>query len=512
MEAKNPSSNQKRKQPDCNLPSKKRAVPSLTATEEQSYIAQFEELLIAFVEHMEAASTCLEGIVSFVQSNELSYPVLLESAIIVFELEDKVQKYKRNASVCADLISELRDVDDATVNSRGYVIPQNKALRLETFFVNDCHCERHTKFTRGELISLLDHLRIPEWIHAGSYCYHREELTIFTLEHLMGGQSFSRQADRQDFGGSVTRWLVGYWAFIHLIHERSSQLIVGPDALRMWVPYFPYFADKIYDCILKAHSTRPRNRNSTDGHLDHIDLPRREEFNICFNLDAKAAKICPTDGSDQEPQVSPFRKPDSPEMQTVFWIPYPEIHALKMLGGQLPNGLWGFSFGGISVQTERPPDDAMCSMMELDECIAEACVDKHERLYAGYTTDSMFAGWHLCLHCRHFPIPGFGNPLTEFQANENEVFIPEREIMDQLIGRTANLFPILDQWRHVSVLENGKNIIEEVQVIYFLANCITCLRGEGNAGMSLRGFDCSAPTLEEYLGGMQTYKSASTKE
>jgi hypothetical protein len=502
-EARNPFSGKKRKGLRFYLPRKKRALLSLTVAE-QSYIAQFEELLLAFIGKMEAATACLEDIVSFVQNNELFYSVLLHTAEIVIKLEDEVEDNQYNALVCADLISELSDVDDATVNSAGYLVPQNKALRLDTFYLNDCHCEQHTKFKRGELISLLDHLQIPEWIHAGSYRYHREELAVFTLEHLMGGQSFFLQADSPNFGGSETRWSVGYWAFIHLLHERCYHLIAPTTAIQMWVPYFPYFADKVYDYILKSHPRRSRNGNVSDVHLDHPDLLRREDLNICFFLDAKASRICRT-GSGPESQASPFRKPASWEIQATFWDAHHRMHALKMLGGQLPNGLWGFVFGPTSGQR---PDDAMWKLGKLDEAIAEACLNVHGRLYAGYA-DAIFAGWSLCLRCRHVPVPGIDNPLTDFQKNENEIFKPARETIEQLIGRTVNLFPILDQWRHVKVLKNGENIIEEMHVIYFLVNCITCLR-EGNVCSSLRGFNCPPPTLEEYLGGMQTYKSAST--
>jgi hypothetical protein len=502
-EARNPFSGQKRKQLRHNLPRKKRAVLSLTVAE-QSYIAQFEDLMIAFVESMEAASACLDGIVSFVNNNDLSYSVLLKATIIIIELEEKVQKYKHKALVCAELISELTDIDDVTASSAGYLVPQNKVLRLETFYLNDCHCEQHTRFTRGELISLLDHLQIPEWIHAGSYRYHREEIAVFTLEHLVGGQYFFQLADRPDFGGSENRWEVGYWAFIHLIHERSYHLISPTTAIRMWVPYFPYFADKVYDYILKSHLRRSRNGNITDVHLDHPDILCREDFNICFNLDAKASRICRT-GSGPESQAGPFRKLGSWEIQASFWDPHHRMHALKMLGGQLPNGLWGFVFGPMSGQR---PDDAMWNISEIDECIAEACINELGRLYAGYA-DAIFAGWHLCLRCRHVPVPGLNAPLTDFQQNENEFMKPARETIEQLIGRTVNLFPILDQWRHVKILKNGENIIEEMHVIYFLVNCITCLR-EGNVCSSLRGFDCPPPTLEEYLGGMQTYTSSAS--
>lgn len=51
--------------------------------------------------------------------------------------------------------------------------------------------------------------------------------------------------------------------------------------------------------------------------------------------------------------------------------------------------------------------------------------------------DAIFAGWHLCLRCRHAPVPWLGMLMTELHKNDNEVMKPEREPIEQLIGRTV---------------------------------------------------------------------------
>lgn len=465
--------------------------------------------MIYFDHKRDETLNCLHELSNFVQQNQLDHSVLVEATGIAILLRRQARQYRTKTRTCAQAISLLGDVDEATERDAGYRIPRNPNLRLNTHYKSNDHADSYTRFTVDQLIQIMDRLQIDEQLqfpedprdpNGKQYRYHREELMAFMMDRITNKQPLYRQAEQAEYGGAVSRWEVGYYAFVHMIHQRVYHLI-GPSAIRMWVPWFPYFADKIYDYILKSHARRMPDGTVVDLHLEHGHILRRQDFNTAFNLDVKASQICRT-GSGPATSISPLRKLGFWQMQAAFWDPHHHMNGIKVLGGQLPNGLWGFVFGPASGQR---PDDAIWNTSNLDEAIAEACINQLGRVYCGYA-DAIFAGWHLALRCHHVALPVLGLHLTQYQINENNLMKSVREAIEQLIAFTLNSFPLLEEWRHFKVLKNGDMFIEEIRVIYFLANCLTCVR-EGNVCSGRRGFNCPPPTLDEYLGGMQTYAS-----
>lgn len=74
---------------------------------------------------------------------------------------------------------------------------------------------------------------------------------MYMLTKMSTKMTHKKLTDSTDFGGSEKRWGRGYrWIVMYL--DRKFHHLIGPEAIRMWVPCFPMFRDKIYAYLKKG--------------------------------------------------------------------------------------------------------------------------------------------------------------------------------------------------------------------------------------------------------------------
>lgn len=453
---------------------------------------------------IEAFSIYLEG-----TKQALTYTALMNSPFLTVKPEQRIklqQAWLLSSADCYSkaarmllLESELLDCSEEQYQNAGYKVPL-KSIRLDDYQNND-ECADKTRFTKEQITMILDKMELPTYIrvtysYVGDkpkyYKFHREELMIYLLRKFLEDATHKHMASGDEFGGDDHRWAVGYNWMLKEIHDKLCPLI-SPQALRVWAPQFPFFAEKLRKYLIKAKDRFDNNNHPIILQLgDHHFGPG--EFNIFSVTDCTVYEVCrpgsgPARGNSCERREGWYIK------QRAFYDGYHRgmEACVKILTLLLPNGLTASIYGPTSGRKE---DKTLFRLAEYDEFLLDLCQEFHDGdIYCTYG-DGIFAGYWFCLRTAHQSSPLM--PLTPYQEEENQAMKGVRIPVEWSYGKVEQMWPILNTKTHFKIDQNADNVFMTIRVAYLLANLkICCL--EGSTGTGTRGFECPPPSLPEYL-------------
>jgi hypothetical protein len=312
------------------------------------------------------------------------------------------------------------------------------------------------------------------------------------LRKMASARTHSDLCDNE-FGGADRRWGYGYKWIVKQFDTTFAHLI-GPQALALWAPQFPYFAEKIREYIQrdKARTDRHGNQTSTGVQLPHI-LPG--EFNIFSVADCTVYEIC-------RPGSGPANNNDGAGRRQGWYIRqrafYDGYHrgmeaCVKILAIVLPNGMIGCLYGPTS---GRQGDKTLLRMSHVDGFLYQLCQQHFGNVMYCTYGDDIFAGNWFCCRTKHKSAPGM--PLTPIQEQENDAMKSVRECIEWAFAKAEQNWPMLNR-KDSKKLELDADIVwAEIRVMYLLTNFRVC-ELEGSTMTGTRGFQCPPPTLAEYL-------------
>jgi hypothetical protein len=474
----------KRKLPRRDLPRKKRN--SMSSTVAARMFA--EQAMKKFPTYMFRAQVLLLFLATtHQQQDDLVIRLLLMRAALYFQMAIRM--------VIID--SKLLDVHNDEDNS-GFNMPL-VGITLDSF-ENDDECESKTRFTRAAITTIIEALQQPATVKlhytptsTRYYKFKLESLVIYMLRKMSTARTHADLCD-SEFGGSSARWAIGYKWILKRFDDTFFPLI-GPRALEIWAPQFPYFADKILEYI-----QRDRERG-VDAHGNPIVIANQlqhigpGEFNVFSITDCTSYEIA-RPGSGPVNNNNGARRDNWYNKQRAFYDGYHRAFeaCVKILTICLPNGMTAAIYGPTS---GRQGDKTLHRMAEFDDFLQDLCVQHHNAtLYATYG-DDIFAGNWYCLRTKHKPAPGL--PLTLVQEEENANMKSVRELVEWSYAKAEQNWPMLVNRKELKRVDvNPDQVWAEIRVMYLLTNFKIC-ELEGSTMTGTRGFQCPPPTLAEYL-------------
>jgi hypothetical protein len=225
-------------------------------------------------------------------------------------------------------------------------------------FENDDECQDKTRFTRGEITTIIKSFDLEEdvqvWNGEGNYDYYKfnvEELTIYMLRKMSTGRTNKDMADAE-FGECARRWGVGYNYVVKHIGCKLDGLI-GPRALGLWAPQFPYFAEVIR-CYLHLDKERINHQTGeTYSHRLRLNQYGEGDFNVFSMTDCTVYEFCRPGSGPGKKEIgsnAPMRKQVRYIKQCAFYDGYHRgmEACCKILTICLPNGMTAAVYGPTS--------------------------------------------------------------------------------------------------------------------------------------------------------------------
>jgi hypothetical protein len=355
--------------------------------------------------------------------------------------------YASKAACMLRLDSELLDLRDVDLEDIGY----NNELRNITLatYINDDECENNTRFSKLELLQIISYLGfgggngyIRVYYNGNVYYKFRAiTLLIYMLRKMSTGRTHKDLADNE-FGGDSSRWGRGYNWMVKYVDNKCAPLI-GPDALELWAPQFPFFAETLREYIMRDKECVDENGNLINVlNMDGLYIAPGT-FNIFSVMDCTFYELCrPGSGPANDRPGAP-RKEGWYVKQRAFYSGYQRgmEACLKVLSIQLPNGMTGAVYGPTS---RRQDDRTLFHLAHFDNFIMDLCIQHHGAgyLYCTYG-DGIFAGYWFCLRIRHEPTQLY--PLTPVQQTKNENMKAVRECVEWLYARVELLWPLINK-------------------------------------------------------------------
>jgi hypothetical protein len=405
--------------------------------------------------------------------------------------------YYLSAIHCLVLDSRLLDLHDHDEANSGFS-KELQDITLESFDHDD-ECEAKTRFTKEAITSIIGALNQPDVVRLyyaqpseRYYKFKVETLVIYMLRKMSTARTHCDLCDNE-FGGSSTRWAVGYKWIVKLFNTRFSRLI-GPTALGIWAPQFPTFAEKIREYI-------QRDKERTDGNGNQIirGMPLQHigpgQFNVFSVTDCTVYEVCRPGSGPANNNNGAGRRQGWYIKQRAFYDGYHRgmEACVKILTICLPNGMTAAVYGPTS---GREGDMTLFRLSEFDDYLRDLCAIHHNNtMYATYG-DDIFAGYWYCLRTKHKPAPGL--PLTPIQEEENDNMKSVREMVEWSYAKAEQNWPMLNRKETYKLEQEPDRVWAEIRVMYLLTNFKVC-ELEGSTMTGTRGFACPPPTLSEYL-------------
>jgi hypothetical protein len=278
--------------------------------------------------------------------------------------------------------------------------------------------------------------------------------------------------------------------------DKKCASLIGPTALRIWAPQFPYFAETLRNYLMHDKERVDRDGNPLPPlNMDGIFIPP-DTFNIMSLTDCSFYELCRPGSGPANDQVSAPRREGWYVKQRAFYSGYQRgmEACIKMLTICLPNGMTSAVYGPTS---GRQDDQTLFCLAQFDEFLIELCQEFHgdDALYCTYG-DGIFAGYWTCVRTRHEPTQGF--PLTPAQEAENDNMKAVRESVEWSNARAEELWLLMNKKKAHMVEQHSDVVFGQFRVMFFLTNCKVAAE-EGSTMTGTRMFACPPPTLEEYL-------------
>ena len=338
----------KRKQPRYLTSRKKRKTTSSTVAQRM----YAKDAMDAFFTYMIGHKKCL------------CYIVLLTAMGFDFQTEQgkflgnflilAATVYAAKAARMLRLDSELLDLRDEDLEDTGYSKPLVD-ITLD-YYCNDDECENNTCFSKLEIITLLHYLNFGDGngfirvYYNGNvyYKFRAVTLLIYTLRMLSTGRTHKDLSDNE-FGGDSSRWARGYKWMIKYI-DNKCQPLIGPTALELWAPQFPYFAETLRTFLMRDKERKDRDGNDLPPLVYAGDYIDPGTFIIFGVTDCTFYELCrPGSGPDNQDPGAP-RREGWYIKQRAFYSGYQRgmEACMKLLTICLPNGMTGAVYGPTS--------------------------------------------------------------------------------------------------------------------------------------------------------------------
>ena len=393
------------------------------------------------------------------------------------------------------LDSQLLDLDADHEDNSGF----NKELLDITLdsFDNDDECEAKTRFTKQAITTIVGSLNLHDIVRIyyappRYYKFKVESLVIYMLRKMSTARTHCDLCD-SEFGGSSARWAIGYKWIVKRFDTTFARLI-GPQALSIWAPQFPVFAEKIREYI-----QRDKERTDRDGNPVIRGMPLQRigpgEFNVFSVTDCTVYEVCRPGSGPANNNNGAGRRQNWYIKQRAFYDGYHRAFqaCVKILTICLPNGMTAAVYGPTS---GREGDLALWRLAEFDDFLLGLCGQHHgNTLYATYG-DDIFAGYWYCLRTKHKPTADL--PLTPIQEEENANMKSVREMIEWSYAKAEQNWPMLNRKDTYKLEQDPDRVWAEIRVMYLLTNFKVC-ELEGSTMTGTRGFACAPPSLSEYL-------------
>jgi hypothetical protein len=301
------------------------------------------------------------------------------------------------------------------------------------------------------------------------------------------------QMCNQVFGGDYTRWSYG-WRWILFYVDRRYQNILGHQGLLRSRDRFPEFFQSIQQrvCQSKRHFDENGNMWESPG---LAFLPYRIfGFIDCSNYRTN----CPFSGPSGDFQGSPRRARYEISQRSVY-TRFKQIHGIKIQTVLTPDGI-STCFGATSARrhdTGLTTGNGLLAMSGLNEFLIAIQQDRPATTPPYSCMGDSIYGVNLeCIRSyskAHFT-PAM---MTEFMRVCDAEMRACRQHIEFNYGRTASLFSICADPDRFKLAQHKPYAVELLRVCHLLVNIYNCLKGDSASGYN--AFDCSPPSLEQYL-------------
>jgi hypothetical protein len=369
-------------------------------------------------------------------------------------------------------------------------------------YVNDDECENNTRFSKLEILTILAYLDFGDGmgyirVYYNGNVYYKfcaQTLFIYMLCKMSTGRTHKALADNE-FGGDSSWWGRGYKWMVKYVDKKAGALI-GPNALQLWAPQFPFFAETLREYIMHDKERKDRDGNDLPPLVYNDNYIAPGTYNIFGLTDCTFYEFCLPGSGPFNDQPGALQREGWYVKQHAFYSGYQRgmEACIKLLTINLPNGMCGTVYGPTS---GRQDNHTIFRMAHFDDFIMELCIHFHgpQNLYCIYG-DGIFAGYWHCLCTAHQPTPQL--PLTPEMQSENDNMKVARESVEWSYTRAEKLWPMMNK-KDAHILEwDSAMVFGQFRVMYFLTNCKVAAE-EGSTMTRPRMFTCSLPTLDQYL-------------
>jgi hypothetical protein len=259
--------------------------------------------------------------------------------------------FAQKAVIMLRLDSKVMDLRDADLQDNGY----NKDLEDITLasYVNDDECENSTRFSKLEIMTMMHYLQLGDGMgylriyYNGNVYYKFRAVTLFLymLRKMSTGRTHKDLADNE-FGGDSGRWGKGYRWMVKYVDHKCRPLI-GPRALELWAPQFPYFAETLREYIMRDKERVDENGNFINVlNMGGLYIPPNT-FNIFSVTDCTFYELCRLGSGPAIDIPGAPQKQNWYVRQRAFYSRYQRgmEACMKLLTICLPNGLTGATSG-----------------------------------------------------------------------------------------------------------------------------------------------------------------------
>ena len=262
--------------------------------------------------------------------------------------------------------------------------------------------------------------------------------------------------------------------------------IVGHVGLLRFLPQFEQFRDSIQRFCQKDRWYHDHQGNAT--FIPGLDaLP----YNIFGWIDDSIDRVqVPYSGPDGDYEGAPCQAQYIDAQESVY-SGWKKLHGIKVETVFLPNGI-STLFGPV---TARQNDRGTLNLSGLDRFLTliQAALPAHRKCML--FGDSIFRGvlQNITTYYRAIP-PGI---LTPAELKINTAFRSARQPIKKNYGLTSCVQQICDTSREYQLAKRRPYAFEQLRVCHLLINCYICFNGDQASGVNT--FDCSPPSIEEYL-------------
>lgn len=387
-------------------------------------------------------------------------------------------------------------IGDVTVaNENAPLLHKQPQYRRFADFLDNRDCVEETGFEIQSLVEMLNCFGLPESIYVDRgrrdgkrYKFHREELLIYTLMQITSGTPHNRLSKRigqkcDSRMGRGYHWLIAY------LDNRYDRLI-GSNGIRVWLPYFPHFAEQIRQYVSKDYICQ--------NPLGHFMIVQGVWFNpgtynVAGFVDCKDYEFCTPHSGPAAPEPGAPRRPWWYEFQRAVFGGHHRTHAVKMITFMIPNGLYAAVWGPASA---RRGDSLLVHWSEIDNILFQMQRQYFHTLYTFFGDVKFRVGRWRCIRGRH-AVHRNGPWANARERAEDQVMNRTRETIEHSYSDEVEHFHALLRREQLKMGNNPIYMLQMIRVCHLFYNLRVC--ANGNVVSSPNALNCKPPTITQYL-------------